>query len=73
MIWSVVASVCFKADVQAGIQTGLTIGSYVVTAGTLPRALSIISFFEYNARLKIDRCITHCTCCILDTKVNTGE
>jgi hypothetical protein len=32
--WSVVASVHFKADVQASTQTGFTIGSYVVTAGT---------------------------------------
>jgi hypothetical protein len=32
--WSVVASLHFKADVQASTQTGFTIGSYVVTAGT---------------------------------------
>jgi hypothetical protein len=31
--WSVVASVVYKADVQASTQTGFTIGSYVVTAG----------------------------------------
>ena len=33
IIWSVVASVYYKADVNASTQTGFTIGSYVVTAG----------------------------------------
>jgi hypothetical protein len=36
VIWSVVASVRYKADVQASTQTGFTIGGYVVTAGTFP-------------------------------------
>jgi hypothetical protein len=31
--WSVVASVHYKADVQVSMQTGFTIGSYVITAG----------------------------------------
>jgi hypothetical protein len=33
IVWSVVASTKFKADVQTSTQTGFTIGSYVVTAG----------------------------------------
>ena len=33
IVWSIVAAVHFKADVQASVQTGFTIGSYVVTAG----------------------------------------
>ncbi|KAF2727662.1 hypothetical protein EJ04DRAFT_132631 [Polyplosphaeria fusca] len=35
VVWSIVASVHFKADVQSSTQTGFTIGSYVVTAGTV--------------------------------------
>lgn len=34
IVWSVVASVRFNADVQASTQTGFTIGAYIVTAGT---------------------------------------
>jgi hypothetical protein len=39
VVWSVVASVHFKADVQASTQTGFAIGSYVVTAGMLKERL----------------------------------
>jgi len=38
IIWSAVAVATFKADVQTSFQTGFTIGSYVVTAGTLKPA-----------------------------------
>lgn len=38
IVWSAVAVASFKMDVQASVQTGFTIGSYVVTAGTLEPA-----------------------------------
>jgi hypothetical protein len=34
VLWSVIATLYFKQDAQASTQTGFTIGSYVVTAGT---------------------------------------
>ena len=33
VIWSIIASIKYHADIQTSVQTGFTIGSYVVTAG----------------------------------------
>jgi hypothetical protein len=33
IVWAIVAARVYKADVQISVQTGFTIGSYVVTAG----------------------------------------
>ncbi|KAH6882541.1 hypothetical protein BKA58DRAFT_373493 [Alternaria rosae] len=44
IVWSIVAAVHFKADVQASVQTGFTIGSYVVTAGAL--LIALVAFLD---------------------------
>jgi hypothetical protein len=33
VIWPIVATTKYHADIQTSVQTGFTIGSYVVTAG----------------------------------------
>ncbi|RMZ68438.1 pfs domain-containing [Pyrenophora seminiperda CCB06] len=46
--WSVVANVHFGADAQASTQTGFTIGSYVITAGTL--LIALVAFLDTKVK-----------------------
>lgn len=42
--WTVVAVRVYHADVQTSVQTGFTIGSYVVTAGAL--LIALVAFLD---------------------------
>lgn len=46
IIWSVVAVAKFHADVQMSVQTGFTVGSYIVTAGKCPQHRDLPSDFS---------------------------
>jgi hypothetical protein len=69
--WSVVASVHYKADVQASTQTGFTIGSYVVTAGMCERCTSKKGSWNC-VELTFAGALLIALVAFLDTKLNTS-
>jgi uncharacterized membrane protein YagU involved in acid resistance len=68
--WSVVASVYYKADVQASTQTGFTIGSYVVTAGMFEE----IAHYSNRSCVELTfvGALLIALVAFLDTKLNTS-
>jgi hypothetical protein len=76
VVWSVVASVIFKADVQACTQTGFTIGGYVVTADTWHSCSCCDGAYSQGQSYVADDesgSLPIALVAFLDTKVNAGE
>lgn len=48
VVWPIVAVRRYGCDVQAGVQTGTAVGSYIITAGAL--VVGLVTLFDALAK-----------------------